>query len=254
MAGSEWHLYAAPIGATYDATDRGAQMTTFGLVHGAFHGAWCWADLAAELESRGHRVLTVDLPSEDPDAGGSRYADAAAAAFGDADDDLVLVGHSLGGLTIPLVAGRRPVRRMVFLGAMVPRPGRRHDDVLDDEPDMVLPGPEGGAYRGPDGLTRWHPRAAARWFFADCTPETAAWAASLLRGQSWTITREVGLEAWPDVPSAYILGVRDPVINPAWSRRVARDVLHTDAIELDAGHSPFLSAPGSLADALCDTN
>lgn len=226
-------------------------MTTFGLVHGAFHGAWCWADLTAELERRGHRALTVDLPADDPDADGSHYASAAVAAFHDAEDDLVLVGHSLGGLTIPLVAGRRPVDRMVFLCAMIPRPGRAHDDVLADESDMLLPGPKRGAYRGPDGLTRWHPQAAARWFFADCTPETAAWAAARLRGQSWTITQEVCLDTWPDVPSTYILGTRDPVINPAWSRRVARTVLHTDPMELDAGHSPFLSAPVDLADLLC---
>lgn len=226
-------------------------MTTFGLVHGAFHGAWCWSDLTVELESRGHRALTVDLPCEDPDAGASRYADAAAVVFRDADDDLVVVGHSLGGLTIPLVANRRPVRRMVFLSAMIPRPGRPHDDVLATEPDMLLPGPEGGAYRGPDGLTRWRSRAAARWFFADCPPQTAAWAAARLRGQSWTITQEVGLEAWPDAPSAYVLGVHDPVINPAWSRRVAREILQVDPIELDAGHSSFLSAPSNLADALC---
>jgi alpha-beta hydrolase superfamily lysophospholipase len=67
-------------------------------------------------------------------------------AFSDAPEDLVLVGHSLGGLTIPVVATRRPVSRMVFLSAMLPRPGRAHDDVMRDEPDMTVPGPGGGSY------------------------------------------------------------------------------------------------------------
>ena len=49
-------------------------MSTFGLVHGAYHGSWCWEKLKNELEQRGHGVLTVDLPSEDPDAGGREYA------------------------------------------------------------------------------------------------------------------------------------------------------------------------------------
>jgi pimeloyl-ACP methyl ester carboxylesterase len=226
-------------------------MATFGLVHGAYHGAWCWERLTPELEARGHRVLSVDLPCEDPLAGSSEYAAAAVEAFADAGDDLVLVGHSLGGLTIPLVAQARPVTRLVFLCALVPRPGRAHDDVADDEPDMTLPGPEGGAFSGPDGATRWHPDAAARWFFADCPPDVAGWAAARLRGQFWRITQEVTpLERWPDVPCTYVLGARDPVVNPAWSRRIAREVLGVEPVALDAGHSPFLSAPAALAEMI----
>jgi pimeloyl-ACP methyl ester carboxylesterase len=225
-------------------------MTTFGLVHGAYHGAWCWERITPELERRGHRVLAVDLPCEDPLAGAAEYAAAAVEAFADADD-LVLVGHSLGGLTIPLVAQARPVRRMVFLCAMVPRCARSHDDVQREEPDMILAGPEGGAFEGPDGATHWRPDAAARWFFADCPPGLADWAASRLRGQAWTITTEVTpLQTWPGVPSSYVMGASDPVINPAWSRRVAREILGVAPIELAAGHSPFLAVPAALADVL----
>jgi pimeloyl-ACP methyl ester carboxylesterase len=226
-------------------------MTTFGLVHGAYHGSWCWEQLTPVLEARGHRVLTVDLPCEDPEAGASEYADAAVEAFRDAADDLVLVGHSLGGLTIPVIAARRPVRRLVFVCAMLPRPGRALDDVLKDESDMTLPGPAGGAYPDADGLTRWHPDAAAAYFFSDCTPELAAWAAQRLRGQSWKIAEEVTpLREWPPVPSSAVIGARDPVINPDWSRRLTPRVLGASPVELDCGHSPFLSAPVLLADAL----
>lgn len=228
--------------------------STFGLVHGANHGSWCWDRLGAGLEQRGHRVVTVDLPCEDPDAGASRYAEVALEAFAGVDDDLVLVGHSLAGLTIPLVAAARPVRHMVFLCAMLPRPGRALGDVLGDEPDMVLPGPEDGAFEDPAGVTRWHPDAAASWFFSDCPAEVAQSAASRLRGQCWTIAQEVcPLPRWPDVPSSYVLGVDDLVINPAWSRRAAPEVLGVTPVELDAGHSPFLSVPETLADVLSAT-
>jgi hypothetical protein len=226
-------------------------MATFGLVHGAYHGAWCWERLAPELEQRRHRVLAVDLPAEDPEAGAAEYSAVAIEAFADADADLVVVGHSLAGLTIPLIAQARPVAMMVFLGAMVPRCGRAHLDVQRDEPDMVLPGPEGGAFDSADGATHWHPDAAARWFFDDCPPDVAAWAAARLGGQFWKIIEEVTpLETWPDVPSAYVIGATDPVINPAWSRRAAREVLDVEPTELAAGHSPFLSAPTALADVL----
>lgn len=77
------------------------QVTTFGLVHGAYHGAWCWSLLAPELTALGYRCVTVDLPCESASGGAAEYAVAAADAFADVDDDLVVVGHSLAGLTNP---------------------------------------------------------------------------------------------------------------------------------------------------------
>jgi pimeloyl-ACP methyl ester carboxylesterase len=226
-------------------------MTTFGLVHGAYHGSWCWQQLTSLLEGRGHRVLTVDLPSEDPDAGASEYAEAVIEAFSGAPEALVLVGHSLAGLTIPVVAARRPVSRMVFVCAMLPRPGRAQDDVMRDETDMTVPTPSGGSYEAADGSTRWHPDAAAALFFADCPPALATWAAAQLRGQFWKITREVTpLRTWPEVPSSAIIGSHDLVISPAWSRRVTPSILGVPPVELDCGHSPFFSAPELLADAI----
>ena len=226
-------------------------MTTFGLVHGAYHGAWCWEFTVAELERRGHRALTVDLPSVDSSAGAAAYAAAAVEAFRDADDDLVVVGHSLGGLTIPLVAHARPVQRLVYLCAMLPRVGRTQDDVIEDEPEMLLPGPQGGPFTGEDGASHWNPQAAASRFFSDCEPALATWAAEQLRGQFWPIMQEITpLLAWPNVPSSYVLGAADPIVNPEWSRRVVPEVLGVQPIEIAAGHSPFLSAPVTLVDAL----
>jgi pimeloyl-ACP methyl ester carboxylesterase len=227
-------------------------VSTFGLVHGAYHGSWCWEKLKNELEQRGHSVLTVDLPSEDPDAGGREYAAATVEAFSDAPDDLVLVGHSLGGLTIPLVPFLRPVTRMVFVCAMLPRPGRSHNDVFREEPDMLgSPPADDGAFTDARGATRWRPDVAATWFFSDCSSEVATWAANRLGGQQWRITEEVTpLQTWPSVPSSTVIGRQDLVINPAWSRRVSPVVIGVSPVELDCGHSPFLSAPACLADVL----
>ena len=69
-------------------------MASFSLVHGAWHGGWCWDPVRAELEARGHDVHTPDLPCEDGTAGVDEYA----AAVPPAD---VVVGHSLGGLHDP---------------------------------------------------------------------------------------------------------------------------------------------------------
>jgi pimeloyl-ACP methyl ester carboxylesterase len=118
-------------------------VTTFALVHGGWHGAWCWERLTPFLQQAGHDVVTMDLPSEDGTATFDTYADVVCAALTGCDD-VVLVGHSLGGNAVPLVAARRPVRHLVYLCAMVPDPGRSVFDQLGDELQMLNPAYEEG--------------------------------------------------------------------------------------------------------------
>src|SRR2546423_5096497 len=108
-------------------------MATFALVHGAWHGGWGWDLLRPELERLGHRVVSVALPCDDPGAGCARYAAVVAEALAAESGDVVAVGHSLGGLTIPLLPALRPVARLVFLCALLPRPGLSLVDQLREE-------------------------------------------------------------------------------------------------------------------------
>src|SRR5580700_4179046 len=118
------------------------QMSLFALVHGGAHGGWCWEMVVPELERRGHRVVAPDLPFEEPDAGAAEWARTVISAVDEAvssdDADVVVVGHSLAGLAVPVVASWRPVRRMVFLAAQVPVPGQRYVDYLATQPDAVI--------------------------------------------------------------------------------------------------------------------
>src|SRR6267378_458729 len=111
-------------------------MTTFALVHGAWHGAWCWEQLTPLLQHAGHDVVAMDLPSEDGAATFDTYADVVCAALDGRGDDVVLVGHSYGGNTVPLVAARRPLRHLVYLCAMIPDIGRSLFDQLSDDMEM----------------------------------------------------------------------------------------------------------------------
>jgi pimeloyl-ACP methyl ester carboxylesterase len=97
-------------------------MATYALIHGAGDSAWCWHLVAGELRERGHDVVAVDLPCEDESAGWWEYAGAVVGAIGERDG-LVVVGHSLGGFTAPLVCTRLPVDLLVLVAAMVPAPG-----------------------------------------------------------------------------------------------------------------------------------
>src|ERR1700733_11410300 len=95
---------------------------TFGLVHGAWHRGSCWEPLVAELSGRDFPSVAVDLPADRADAGVDDYAGCVVGALRDVGGPLVLVGHSMGGLTIPVVAARRPVALLVFLCALIPDP------------------------------------------------------------------------------------------------------------------------------------
>jgi pimeloyl-ACP methyl ester carboxylesterase len=227
-------------------------MAVFVLVHGAWHGAWCWERLAPKLRNRGHDVLAIDLPSEDLSAGCTRYAEVVAEAIGDPSDDVVLVGHSLGGLTIPLVVERRPVARLVFLSALLPVPGCSLIDQLEDDPTIFSDGFDGAPARDELGRSYWDdPELATRQLFSSCDPELAATAVARLGVQSRApILEPCPLETWPDVPAVYVLGTHDATVRPAWSRRAAPQRLGVEPIELDGGHALFLSHPAELAELL----
>jgi pimeloyl-ACP methyl ester carboxylesterase len=228
-------------------------VTAIVLVHGSYHGAWCWDRLAPELERLGHSVTAVDLPISNAAAGASEYADAIEAQV-DWSEPPVIVGHSTGGLTIPIVAARRPVRQLVFLAAMLPKPGLSANEQRAAEP-IDGAGPSGSAEWSDLGNDVWMvgPKTATEMFFPDAAPVDAAWAASKLRPQSYRPMNEVTpLTAWPDVPSAYVVCREDRAVNPDWARRAARERLGVEPVEIDGGHSPFITRPMELA-ALIDS-
>jgi pimeloyl-ACP methyl ester carboxylesterase len=229
-------------------------MSQFVMVHGAWHDAWCWELVAPHLVGRGHRVITMDLPSDDPRASFTDYADVVAAAMpADPDEDVVLVAHSLGGQTAPLVPARRRVDQIVYLCALPPIPGTSFRDQLSAEPGMVNPGYVKGLGSVDDeGRRGWADPALARSFlYGDCDDDVAAEAITRLRPQAQTPYLDpCVLREHPAVPTTYIVCAEDQLVNPDWSRRFATGELNAHLVELAGDHSPFLSRPSELAETL----
>jgi Alpha/beta hydrolase family len=223
-------------------------MATFGLVHGAWHGAWCWERLVPELERRGHTAVAMDLPCEDRDATFFDYAESVGAALGQASD-VVLVGHSLAGMTIPLVALSRPISLLVFLGALLPD---RAGDASEGAPPAEPEGAFDALVHFEDGSHAWpSAEAATRTLYQDCPPEQAAWAFARLRRQQTKLWDGWGpLPRWPDVPAVSIHCEDDRAVNPEWSIWATRNRLGIESLGLPGGHSPMLARPAALADAL----
>ena len=123
-------------------------MSIFCLVHGACQGAWVWDLLIPHLKAQGHKTIAMDLPIEDPDATLSDYVDAVLMALPKTAEDVILVGHSMAGVVIPLVAARYRVRQLVFIGSLLPHPGVSVlDQCYDEIPFNLL---EDAGYKPPE--------------------------------------------------------------------------------------------------------
>lgn len=229
-------------------------MATFALLPGAGSGPWYWHLVEQELQALGHRTVAVDLPCDDDAAGLPEYAEAAVAAIGDrfgADvHDLAVVAHSLGGFTGPLVCDRLPARLLSLVTAMVPRPGESVGEWFGasgiEEAQRRLAEAE--------GLPTDRPLTDAEVYYADVPADLAATleAEAAARGQSGTpFGQPWPLDAWPDVPTRYVLCTGDRFLPAELVRRVLAERLpHVVPDELDAGHLPMLARPGELAATL----
>jgi pimeloyl-ACP methyl ester carboxylesterase len=205
-------------------------VTTYALIHGGGGSAWDWHLVVAELRRRGHDAVAVDLPNEDKSAGWQEYVDVVVDAIGNRSN-VVVVGHSLGGFTAPLVCVRVPVQLLVLVAAMVPSPGELFADWWDNT------GYEASGY---DDV-----------FYHDVPPALAAEAQRRERGEdSQALQQAWPLDAWPDTPTRYLLCRYDRMLPAAWARRHARERLGVEADEIDGGHYISLSHPLELADRL----
>jgi len=202
-------------------------MANFALIHGGGGSAWDWHLVEPELRERGHDTVAVDLPTEDASADWFDYADTVVEALG-GRTNVVVVGHSLGGFTAPVVCARTSVDLLVFVAGMVPRPGESFGDWWANT---------GYEESGEEDL-----------FYHDVPPELAEEARRHERDQAdlppWP------LEVWPDVPARYLLCRDDRMFPADWTRRHARERLGIEADEMDGGHYISLSRPRELAERL----
>jgi pimeloyl-ACP methyl ester carboxylesterase len=228
----------------HENIDR-CNMSLICLIHGSTQDARCWELLAPELKKLGHSILHPQLPTDEPEAGSSRYADVILQSLPADARKVTLVAHSASGYFLPLVAAQRRLRCLVFLAATLPQLGMSFLDQLRAGPAMFCPD-WAGKDPGRDDA------AALHFLFHDCSPEVARWAMTTrIRLPLQKVATEIyPLDRWPEVASSYIVCAQDRTLSPQWSRWVARERLGVKPIEISAGHCPYLSRPVELAGAL----
>ena len=207
------------------------------LIHGGWHGAWMWRDVAAALDSQGHAATAVDLPF-------TGFADDVAAArraIEKAGTGAVVCAHSYGGLVMSEAARRLPVAHLIFLAAFM---------VAEDEDWMALwysvPTPLHSALAMTGDRVVIDPSRVHESLYGDSTDEVVRKVLPRLRAMSVVERRPHRLPpAWRDVPSTYVVCSRDRGIDPQVQRDMA--VHATNVVELAADHSPFLSMPEQVS-------
>ena len=234
-------------------------MSTYVLIHGAWHGGWCWRKVVPLLEANGDRVFAPDLPGngDDRTATGAvtlkSYADRICEIAIAQSEPVILAGHSMGGIAITQAAENcgSHIRALVYICAFLPRNG---DSLLtwasQDQGSMVNPST---THLRADGTIGFKPEHSREAFYGNCTDEDAAFARSRVAAQPgapFGTPVETTAENWGRVPRYYVECARDRAITLKLQREMQKYSPCRQTFSIDTDHSPFLSAPEQLADIL----
>lgn len=225
-------------------------MATYLTIHGAATDAWYWNPLADRLHAHGHNVVTPDLPCDDESADLFTYADIAAGAVGELTDDtqLIVVAHSFGGFTAPLVCERLHVDQLVLLHAQIPTPGEspgqwwttsgyEYARQQQDEADAQAGLP------GSDDLIAFALHDTPRHLAEEMLTHQKDQAGKPLE-EPWP------LPAWPNVPTRVLLARDDRFFPADFLRRQATERLGIDPDVMPGDHHPMLGHPDEVAERL----
>ena len=232
-------------------------MSIFLFIHGSGHGGWCWDKISPLLKESGHHVLAPDLPGSGNDhtplinISLDRYVTCVCRILDAQDQPVILVGHSLGGITITQTAERRSnkIKALVYLTAFLLRNGERCLDIEDPgslaRKNIVL---------SDDGISKkLRPDSVKEVLYGDCADEDIARALPLLVpeplqiGSTPMVTSE---KFFGRVARYYIECLQDRAITPWCQRNMYMAQPCRKVFSLETSHSPFLSAPGALVQHL----
>lgn len=230
-------------------------MATFLMIHGAWHGGWCFDALRHPLAQAGHSLLAPDLPGMGTgNATLPQWADFVAAHALAQPEPVILCGHSRGGLVISEAAQRAPdaIAALVYIAAFLLPSGRSFFEELKSTPRTA--DFEAGLCVSTEGTSVTLSMQAARATIYHLTPtEIAEDACSKLVAEPLAPSLtplSLSPERYGRVPRHYIECTEDRAVPLAQQRAMQATMPCRQTISLTSDHSPFASRPAELVAAL----
>ena len=235
-------------------------MSVLVLVHGGGHGGWCWKACARVLRAGGHEVYTPTLTGFGERrhlvaAGFETLVDDVANLIDFEDlDDVILVGHSMGGVIIPRVAEHIPRRiaAVVWLAAVVTDDGESLLQATPQSPWIAR-----AVKLGPDGTAHTDPELILDANIQDGTPEQR----ELVRRKHCAYPPHALVEPGRlsaflalGLPTGYVTATRDRTIEPPVCEKFAARLPGCRRASVDAGHDCMITQPEATARALLEVS
>ena len=226
-------------------------MSNFVLVHGSWHGAWCWGTLTPILEAQGHRVFTPDLPGHGNDGTPfgeislASYVSTVQKALSACQDPAILVAHSLAGIVVTALpsATLASLECVVFVAAYIPENGqsvmdlakqdapsltRRHCIISKDQLRLLLPR-----------------RIVSKAIYSDCNSTTVAWALAQLKPDPLSPNIEPVIYdrgALNRIKKYYIECAQDRAVSVGLQCLMQGELEFERIFSLDSDHVPMISS------------
>ena len=232
-------------------------VSTFVLIHGGWHAAWCWLRVTPLLESHGHRVIAPDLPGHGADSTPltdkpyELYVPKVCELLDSIEERAILIGHSSGGMIISEAHRRlrERIKALVYLSAFLLPIGKTPRDAMRMDSESLLA--KCVQVDIAKGVSILRQECAKSVLYGDCTDEDAAWALRQLQPEPLIPPGPVTVDVSDDesnryVPRFYVECLEDKALSPPVQRWMYTESPCDAVYSLRTGHSPFLSAPEAL--------
>ena len=234
-------------------------MSPYILIHGAWHANWSWKYVVPLLEKHGHDVINLNLPGHDGQTDRfnninlETYVDYISKIVGQIEDRVILVGHSMAGVIISQLAERIPekIKKLVYVCAFIPENGEtlsqtaRKSDSLGVSTEMKID-------EKANSVSLKKSSRIIDLFFDQCDKRDTIEAMALLQNepfQPFIDPISISKERFGTVPKLYIGCTLDKAIMLKDQRRMY-SAINSEAVMIDADHSPFFSKPKELVNAM----
>ena len=231
-------------------------MSTIVLVHGGWHGAWCWDGVAPLLEQHGHEVVRFDLPGHGEDRTPAAevtlqsYTDRVVEALDEQSEPVVLVGHSLGGVAISQAAEQRPekIEKLVYVCALLLPNGKSASEASQGDSESVVF--ENVEVQQDLGRILISEEGLKKALYHDCPEEDFERAKRLVTPQPMAplgTPVEVTEKNFGSVRRTYVHTTQDRTASPAVQEKMYAELPCEKVVSMATGHMPFFAAPVELA-------